>query len=431
MNKKTIIDVAICLVLAIVIGVEIKVGFNMLQDKWTYDTDMIMAGAKEHGAGIAVLEDVFSWQETDYPDEGGDVVQIGANHYQIDGVSTDTEASKVRPNQINYAHGEEKTARLLQYELVTSKDQVEAFHNGLAAYFQGDSSTLINLLPTNVIAENVTEMQQSFMDGAIPVIYDTGTGNYYLFLDCGENEYDLVYAPDPVIVTDAKLTPHYRSISQDPMTEHKWSTYEAGAIDNTRAKLLDADANSLGYTQTGTTSSSDMINPDSYSVDSQGTAYMDQSSTSTSEDVYGTEEAALRRSRMVEAGQKGFDETGKATDGSTSVDLTSEDAKASRWELTATEYKYVNNGLGISGLSGRRTSSLFEVNGTISNIMPLSRQWVMQVIFMNEDKMVGMKVIDSRTDPIAADGTTTFNVSITPDDNIDFKSITAIIFNIY
>ena len=59
--------------------------------------------------------------------------------------------------------------------------------------------------------------------------YDEGSEQYFMYLDCGTTYY-LLQCDEPFIVSDAKVTMHYNSAGDDPMTAHAWSTYEAGAI---------------------------------------------------------------------------------------------------------------------------------------------------------------------------------------------------------
>lgn len=433
MDKRTFIDGLICLALTVVIVVECVIGFRMLQNKWATDTNKVISQSASYGKSLALIEYAFSWPEATQPNSNGDVVAIDENRFKVNGLTTSS--STDQKGYVYYSSADDSNAsHFIQYKEVMDKGTVDGFHNALSNYFEGDSAGLISLLETNTVEENVQEYQQTFTDGAIPILYDSGSNTYFMFLDC-INSYYLLQCDEPFIVSDDRVSLHYGDPDADPMTEHAWSTYEAGAIDNTRKALMNKDETLDSYTDAGTvetSSSNSTVSAGGTTVDIAGDSYMNQSTVADSSALYMTPEDDAARELLVSYGTKKFNADGTAEDGSASVDISSVGAKASEWVLTETQYSYTDYGITLSGLSGRRTSSLFEVNGSASNTIASARPWVLVVKFMGEgDTLLGLKVIDNRANPIPADGVSQFSVQLGASDEIEFSEIVAIQFAVH
>lgn len=425
MQKETLIDVIVNIVLIIVIVIEIMVGFKMLENKWAHDTSSVIDKSILHGKQVGVIETVFSWPEVTGPDAKGDIVEIDENRFQINGTAT---PNATKAGYVYYSSATDSNAsHYVQYKEVIDKNSVDGFHKSLTSYFEGNAEGLVSLLGINTQAENVTAYQQTFTDGAIPVLYDEGSEQYFMYLDCGTTYY-LLQCDEPFIVSDAKVTMHYNSAGDDPMTAHAWSTYEAGAIDNTRQKMMSKDDQLSSYTNPSELEVG-QANSGTTSVDMSGNEYTNQSDTSTATELYMTPEDEAAREIILSYGTKKFLADGSAEDGSTNIDISSTSALASQWVLTETQYTYTDYGITLNGLSGRRTSTLFEINGVASNTISSTRPWVLCVKFMGEDNtLLGVKVIDNRNNPIPADGTSDFSVQLGASDEIDFAKIVAIQF---
>lgn len=431
MDKHTLIDIIICIVLTVVIGAEVMVGFRMLQNKWASDTTKIIDQSASYGKMQLQVDTAFSWPEATQPDVNGDVVAIDANRFRVNGLTTNKST-----DQTGYAYyssvDDSNASHYIQYKEVLDKSTVDGFHNALTSYFDGDSEGLVSLLEVNTVPENIQEYQQTFTDGAIPILFDSGSGLYFMFLDC-VNSYYLLQCDEPFCVSDDKVSLHYGNAADDPMTTHAWSMYEAGAIDNTRKALMDNDQALDSYTQTGTVESgTSAVSNGGVTVDIAGNSYTNQSEVSDSSALYVTPEDDAARELLVSYGSKKFGADGTAEDGSGSIDISSTSAKASEWVLTETQYSYTDYGITLNGLSGRRTSSLFEVNGSASNTVSAARPWVLVIKFMGADNtLLGVKVIDNRANPIPADGVSQFSVQLGASDEIQFSDIVAIQFAVH
>lgn len=433
MSKNVLIDVLICIVLGIVIVAEVIFGFRMLQNKWTKDTAAVIQQSTDYGKKVGLVETVFSWPEVTYPNEHGDVVEIDENRFQVNGeavANTSTQAG-----YCYYASADDSNAsHYIQYKEVVDKGSVDGFHNALVSYFEGDKAGLTTLLPVNTVEENVQAFQQTFTDGAIPVLYDSGSEMYFMFLDCVSSYY-LLQCDEPFVVSEDKVTLHYGNAGDDPMRTHAWSTYEAGAIDNTRRALADKDSVLNSYTNPDLDnigSSAGQASAGAPSIDQSGNEYTNTSEVDSQSQLYMTPEDDAARELLVSYGSKKFGEDGTAEDGSTTIDISSTSALASQWVLTETQYSYTDYGITLNGLSGRRTSSLFEINGSASNTLSASRPWVLCIKFMGENNvLLGVKVIDNRNSPIPADGVSEFSVQLGASDEIEFSRIVAIQFAVH
>lgn len=422
MNKDVIKDIIICIVLAIVIIFEIIFGVNTLKSKWSTDTTKIISGSSSYGQSIGLVETVFSWPEAPEPNAGGDIVSIDENRFQINGLTTN-DSHNIQKNYVYYsAIDDHNASRFIQYEEVLDTAKVDQFHAALTSYFSGDAGAFVPLLSVNTTPEAIVAYQQNFTDGAIPMFYDDTTGNYFMLLDCVSSYY-VLSCVDPFAVSDAKVTVHYASAADDPLTEHSWSTYEAGAIDNTRQQLMDSNSTLGSYTQ------SDI--GQTY-TDTAGNQYTGNSQIQSNNELYMSDADEQARAVLVSYGTKKFDEAGNAEDGSGSIDISSVTAMKSQWLLTQTQYSFTDNGITINGLSGSRSSSSFEVSGNATNTIRSSRPWVLCVKFMGEDnKLLGVKVIDNRSNPIPADGVSYFTVNLDSSDDIVFSDIVAIQFAVH
>lgn len=419
MNKEMIKDAVICIILTVVIVFEIVTGFNMLKDKWKLDTSKIISSSTTYGQSLGLVETVFSWPDAPEPEARGDVISIDENRFKINGISSD-DSYNTQPGYVYYSTFETNLSRFVQFEEVLDSNKVDLFHNALVDYFSGNASAFLSIMSANMLEENIIAYQQNFTEGAVPVFWDEGTGRYYLLLDCVTSYY-VVSSMDPILVTDASATVHYAKASDDPLTSHSWSTYEAGAIDNTRQALMDSeDGEMTAYTQS---------NVGEVYTDSTGQNYTMESNTQSNTQLYASEADEQARAVLVSYSNKEFDELGNALDGSCKLDISSTTAMRSQWLLTQTQYSFTDNGITINGLSGSRSSSAFEISGNASNTISSRRPWVLCVKFMGENNtLLGVRVVDNRSNPIPADGVSYFTVNLDSSDNIDFSKIVAIQF---
>lgn len=413
LDKRTVIDIVVSVLMCIVIFFEIKTGMGLLTNKWESDANKLVQAAKSAGQDIGIIDTAFHWPEVEYPREDGDVVKIDGNKYQINGELTgvDTDYN----GTIYYADIETKASKQLNYGEVVDLNMVTHFREALTRYFEGDAELLLQIAEPETSLDDWECYQQEFMGGVIPIMYNTVDSVYVMVLDCNTSFY-LLKCSDPFVVTDGRVTVHYSDPTKDPLKEHTWNHYELGAIDNTRWQL----SMGITYDEDGNPSRTDTgsLDPDSSddSVDSLYNKPADQTARQT----------------LVSYADKEFNEDGKALDGSCALDLTSTAAKASEWVLTETSYTFTDNGLTINGLSGKRNATEFEISGNVSNMMSSERPWVLVVKFMGDSSnLLGVRVLDNRSDPIGADGVASFTVSLNVDSGIDFSQITAVQFEVH
>lgn len=430
MGKKTLVDLVLIVVSCIAITVEIIVGFRMLENKWASDTGKIANLSAIHGQEVGLIEETPRWEEAPSPTSTGDIVAIEENRFQVNGVST--KSSDLSTDKVYYSSVDDNNAaHYLQYNEVLDPSTVDTFHTALTQYFAKEDTPLLNLLPMNVQAANITCYQQTLADGAIPVIFDAGSNSYIMFLDCGSSYYT-IQCDEPFILSEGSITVHYGIAGDDPMTQHAWSTYEAGAIDNTRKALSDDDTIN-SYTQQGTViageSAVGQASSGNIAIDGSGNAYTGTSEVNASNQLYMTDEDERMRELLVSYGGMEFNADGTSVDGNTVIDTTSATAKASEWVLTATQYSFTDKGITINGLSGKLTNDYFQVGGKASNTISSARPWVLCVKFLDEDgNLLGVKSIDNRSNPIPADGVSDFFIQLETMDNIEFQNIKAIQF---
>ena len=418
LNKEMVIDIIICILLSIVIIMEIIFGVNIVKDKWTSDTSKIINGALNYGNSIGLVDTVFNWPEAPKPEAAGDIVQIDENRFKINGATS--AAMDIQPNYVYYSDLVDQSSQFLKYEEILDSNKVSAFQEALANYFSGDASAFLDLLPVNTKAEALEAYQQNFIEGAIPFLYDSVTENYFMFLDCGTSYY-VLQCYEPFEVSDAKVTVRYPSVVDDPLMFHAWSTYEAGAIDNTRQQLMNGTLNSYTEANVG----------ESY-IDSVGNEYTSNSTVQPNTALYVSDADNQARALLVSYSNKEFDTEGKTADGSATIDINSAEAMRSLWMLTATQYSYTSNGITINGLTGSRSASTFEISGNATNTVASSRPWVLCIKFMGENnKLLGVRVIDNRSNPIPAEGVSYFNISLDTSDNIAFADIVGIQFAVH
>jgi hypothetical protein len=258
------------------------------------------------------------------------------------------------------------------------------------------------------VDSGITNYQDSYIDGNYPVLYNEAAALYYMLIDC-EDSYYVVSAPDPFVLTTEKVTAHFGDPSEDPQLDHNYNTYETLAAENTIRELLES----------GDDENVSIDNP-YVSTDISG-----------SHDTYTSEDDDKIREQMLALGNYNWKKDGTADGTNLVIDVTSQTAKASQWDITASTYSYEMNGLRISMLSGSRSNTTFQISGNINNTLNSERPYVLVVKLLDSSgNLLSLKVIDCRTSPIAASGVTTFSTSVSSTE-ADVASITAVQFEVY
>ena len=172
-------------------------------------------------------------------------------------------------------------------------------------------------------------------------------------------------------------------------------------------------------------------------ADFDGTVLTSSNNNTVSSDnqTWNNETAKAARDSIVSYANCVWNADGTSSNSSLKIDLTSTSAKASEWVLKSehTSYTYTDSGLNLTGLNGMRdsTAGLFELSGKIQNLENYSRPYALAIMFMDSNgQLLGVKVVDGRTNPIEANGVGEFSVRISKTvDKINVSDIYSVMFS--
>ena len=409
MDKKLITQIITTVCLIAVIAAELFIGVRMVKQRSSYKTDSLISLAKTMGTPNTTIENNTWYEEVPEP-ENGDVIKIGDVRIKLSGEADDTSSNTSQ--YIIYADLE--TRNPIQFSYMEHTERFDLLSMAIANYFDNPASTegITKLLPVNVMPENLTFYQQSLSDQNIPVVYDNASDCYYMFYP-GKDSYYVFSSKKPFKITTDKVTVHYKDPNDDPLRSHTYSAYEVNAVENTLNAMDDEDKAGYDGTVLSNTTPQDVANN------------------------YTTEAASNTRNTIVSYAGKKWNKDGTSVDGNYMIDLTSNDAKASEWVLKSehTSYSYTTDGLNLTGLQGKRDSAagVFELSGKIQNLDKASRPYALAVIFVDgTGQLLGVKVVDNRTNPIEANGVSEFSVTAnTTADGFDVADISSVMFKLY
>lgn len=409
MDKKLITQIITTVCLIAVIIAELFIGVRMVKQRSSYKTDSLISLAKTMGTPNTTIENNTWYEEVPEP-EDGDVIKIGDVRIKLSGEADDTSSNTSQ--YIIYADLE--TRNPIQFSYMEHTERFDLLSMAIANYFDNPASTegITKLLPVNVMPENLTFYQQSLADQNIPVVYDNASDCYYMFYP-GKDYYYVFSSKKPFKITTDKVTVHYKDPNDDPLRSHTYSAYEVNAVENTLNAMDDEDKAGYDGTVLSNTTPQDVANN------------------------YTTEAASNTRNTIVSYAGKKWNKDGTSVDGNYMIDLTSNDAKASEWVLKSehTSYSYTTDGLNLTGLQGKRDSAagVFELSGKIQNLDKASRPYALAVIFVDSTgQLLGVKVVDNRTNPIEANGVSEFSVTAnTAADGFDVADISSVMFKLY
>lgn len=409
MDKKLITQIITTVCLIAVIIAELFIGVRMVKQRSSYKTDSLISLAKTMGTPNTTIENNTWYEEVPEP-EDGDVIKIGDVRIKLSGEANDTSSNTSQ--YIIYADLE--TRNPIQFSYMEHTERFDLLSMAIANYFDNPASTegITKLLPVNVMPENLTFYQQSLADQNIPVVYDNASDCYYMFYP-GKDYYYVFSSKKPFKITTDKVTVHYKDPNDDPLRSHTYSAYEVNAVENTLNAMDDEDKAGYDGTVLSNTTPQDVANN------------------------YTTEAASNTRNTIVSYAGKKWNKDGTSVDGNYMIDLTSNDAKASEWVLKSehTSYSYTTDGLNLTGLQGKRDSAagVFELSGKIQNLDKASRPYALAVIFVDSTgQLLGVKVVDNRTNPIEANGVSEFSVTAnTAADGFDVADISSVMFKLY
>ena len=86
------------------------------------------------------------------------------------------------------------------------------------------------------------------------------------------------------------------------------------------------------------------------------------------------------------------------------------------------------NGLTLNGLHATRDPNQFMIEGKVTNTLSTSRPWVLVVKYIGDGQLLGLSVVDNRQNALAGGADTTWSVTVTKEDNVEFSKITDIQF---
>ena len=408
MNKKvlnTILGILLSIVLTFVTYFEFKIGFDMLGKKQQETANSIIEYASNFGKNSASVEELYVYEEAPLPAEDGEV-------FEIDGYKLKVKLNgKITGEGFDYygnlAYSSATNSLANSVNLYKSKENVTEFKKAYNDYWRGSYSNLLEFMGAAYVEDNITFYQQTYKDGNIPIVYNAGNTLYYMFIDT-EDSIIVLSAPEPIAVTDEKVTVHYGDPQANPMLSHTYSDYETLAAENTIRELQEKEQEEKENPYT----SGDVV----------GTS---ATYTSTSDNN--------KRKQLASYANYVWDEEGKCSETQLSIDLTSDKAIKSQWKISNSAYSYDDSGLIISTLHVTRSASSFTIKGNVTNKIDAERPYVVVLKFLNsESKLLAVRVVDNRTKPLTPLGTGSFEVSLDSEkDKIDTSNITIMQFEVY
>lgn len=405
----TVLGVLLSIALVAVIIFEIKTLFGMIENRKMEEFDVFTEFAKTTGKASVSIDEIVSYPEVDNVADDGDVILLDGYNVKIKLNGTLTDDSKAIYNKWTYSSAEDH--RLLDLSLTkVESGSYSDYKNAIQSYFYGRPEDLIAVWGyTNT---DLTYLVSSSVYGDVPVILDNTNKQYHMFIECDDSYVIILTSTNPFKLTDDKVTVHYGDPGTDPYITYSYNKYEEVAADNTIRELLEGDENS--------------------DVSEYSSAYQEKNESGTA-DAYTSKADEQTRASMASLANYTWSKEGTSDETTLTVDITSEEAKKSEWVLTDTTYTYISNGLKIYGLGASRSSDSFYVEGTIGNTLETERPYVLLIKYIDTDGgLLGISVIDHRTDTLEGSGVDTFNVTVSPVSNkIDIQKINSVMFEVY
>ena len=394
-------SIIVTVVLSVLLIIAVFVGFRLAFDSPTESEAYDLAESLD-----TAPIDVLTPEEGDYVeivvDTGkGDVAKIYNYNFRVSGELVVVPGSTDGYfDYLCHTDGSKKTVTYTQGVLTDS------VMDNMAEYFKGNTADLVQNLPVTTVPENLTFYMQETMQGNIPIIYNEGDAKYYMLVPMS-TMLVVIESEEMLYMTEDAETVIFGDPSEDPMTYHTYSMYEITAIENTRNQLS-------GGTLVGTT--------DTLPTDVSGVA-----STYTSEADNDT------RKQMLSYAGLDWRKDGTSPNTSSKLDVTSAVSKASEWVLTSSSpYSFTDNAIKLHSLRATRNTESFAVEGKCSNQLSLERPYVVLIKFLNsDDELLGVGVVDKRSEPIEANGVSEWDYLLNTDSGIDLQEIYALQFEVY
>lgn len=412
MNKKTILGVITTIILVAVIALEFVIGVRIFKSREAFKTGELINIAVNMGKPNTTVEQFTVYEEAPTPSSDGDVIVVEGIRLRING----TTDGKTDDTSQYLTFSDIETKLPIQLSHVKHTERMLELTDAINSYFASPANIapLCNMLPVNTRSDNLTFYQQSLVDQNVPVIYDQGSDCYYMYY-LQEDCYYVFSCKKPFMISKDKVTVHYSDPADDPLRSHTYSDYEIGAIANTRAQL----------------------GKDGGVSDNNWEVSLNKGAVKSPTESYTSEDDNKIRSMMVSYANYDWRGDGTAPNTTMIVDITSNAAKNSEWVLVKgkTDYAYSSNGLQLTGLTGSRNSAegTFHLTGNVSNTLDSQRPFVIVLKFLDSSgQLLGVRPLDFRQSPIAANGSTSFNINITEaKDNIQVDQIASIMFEMH
>lgn len=407
--SSTVPQIVLMVVLIAVIILEIRGGFKMLYNREMEAVQVFNSIASTAGKARVSIDTVTTYEEIPFTYNQGDVISVFTSDntdpikIQLSGELTD---DSYKDYGYYYYSDPDKASATIT---VMTDDITDEVKKAVHDFWYGDTTDMYKTMTKGGVTSNVLDYYQcSFVTGNAPVMYDENAKLYYMLV-VNDTKYSVLQAPNPFILSDEKVTVHFGDPSIDAPLEHTYSDYETLAAENTIRNLLDKNSEDEDV---------QIDNP--YKTEETATS---GSYTSDTDDK--------RRAQMVKLGEYTWDPNGISTETTMTVDITSQEALQSQWLLTATTYTYENAGIKISGLTANRSSSAFKISGNVNNTLSTERPYVMVLKFIDsQGKLVGIKVLDYRTEKLAPEGVAAFSATI-PASDMAIANIASVMFDIY
>lgn len=400
---RTILGLLLSAALLVVIVFEFKTGFNMVKERQLEFTSAAIGAASESGQASVNIVELTTYPEVSAIWEYGSTLKVQGYNVKLKVNGDSVDDSQRDAGIYTYTSFDKKVKEDITVKQYTSN--VTELRNAVKDFWYGDDSSLREFLD---IGDTYLSQQCTFRNGNAPMFNNESLGSYIMVVP-GEAEYYLVIeSKEPFRLSDEKVTVVYPNPKDNPQFYHTYSWYEETAAANTLAELAD-DGNIV------------INNP-----------YEETGVTGTTSSYTSKADEALR-TQMASLGNYEWDSEGKSDETTTTVDIKSEEAMKSKWELDATTYNYEVAGLKLYALTGTRTQESLAIEGTVENTLDSERPYVVVVKYLDSNGgLVGLRVVDKRSNPIKAKATDRFSIAVSPArDKIDIQKVAAVMFEVY
>lgn len=406
---RKILGVILSIALSILFYFEIKIGFEMLGDRITKETQQFTQMSHDVGTARVSIDEIFYYPETVYPVYYGDVIPIYNSklRLQINGVITDMDAASSGV----YRYSQDETEKATTLYIEDKSRMYDEYMDAYREYLDGNQDALMLAYGIQFDSDMIIPYEQSYKEFRVPIMFNEKSAMYYGFIPEGTSQFWVITCEDPFVLSLDKISAHFGDPVKNPMKNHTYSDYEVLAAENTLRSILE----SILQEEDGAIVSSP--------YQSGGVVGTADTYTSTSDNNI--------RKQMVSYADYKWDYSGQAAGTNLTIDTTSTKAIASEWVLTATTYSYQNAGLQLLNLHGSKSSTSMEISGNIMNTLSTERPYVIVVKYIDSARnLLGIDVLDNRQNSLMGNSYHTFtSTKYSTDFNLD--EVNAVQFEIY